>query len=280
MRERRTFHSIAATGIVIGLFCAPFLLTYTADGQTPRKDPENPQAAAASAQGDPDPVAFERWVVKTCEEVSAARREPSAISDAILNRLKNGAFVTDKAVMYGIGAWTFYDSQATKLGSAKNRYNRTIAMIDKMSALLDGRPWLKAQLGMRKAGLYSLDERTAEAIAVRRTANTELDSLYEEISTHYIDNMTILGGLLYSQGKKKEAEKVFLDVLSFPWYLTKSPTLQVLRDRYVQAGRGVIDCRRGDLHALQGTYFVPASLNELGPYLDRALVEAGGKPRE
>ncbi len=280
MHVQKTFHIIVASGIVIGSSCMPLLLTYAADGQAVASQPDDPRAVAAPP--DLDPVAFEKWVIKTRHEIDAARQEPSAITDAILKRLKDGPYVTDKAVMCGIGGWTAYEGWLAQRASGKknNNYDRTIAMIDKVSALLYGRPWLMAQLQIKKAKLYNVEGDCSEAIAVRQTANTELESLYEKVSTHYIDNMTILGQLLYSQGKKKEAENVFLDVLSYPWYLTKSPTMQVLRDRYVQAGRGLIDCRRGNLHALQGTFFVPASLDKLGPYLNEALVEAGGKPRE
>ena len=277
MRTLQASHIVITSGIVSGLSCVLPLLTYAGDGQTspPTTSP------AVTVSSDLDPIAFERWVVKTSEETSTAKREPSAIMDMILKRLKDGIYVTDKAVMYGIGAWTGYEGRLAQRDSAKkgSSYDMTIAMIDKLSVLLYGRPWLKAQIQIRKAELYDVEGKHSEAIAVRQAANIELDSLYEEVSTHYIDNMTTLGQLFYSQGENKEAERVFLQVLSFPWYLTKSPTQQTLRNCYVQAGRGLIDCRRDNLRALQGTYFVPASLNELGPILDRAIVEAGGKPR-
>jgi hypothetical protein len=85
-----------------------------------------------------------------------------------------------------------------------------------------------------------------------------------------------LGESLLAQGKSDEADRRFLEVLSYEWatILGHPQGMGVLRDRYIEGIRGLISCRRGNLKALQDIYFVPSVDPDVRPELNRAIEEA------
>lgn len=130
---------------------------------------------------------------------------------------------------------------------------------------------IRAELAHEQGHLQPAAEAFAEAV-------DELHALHLDIDHKRIYAMLHFGLTLLAQGNKRDAEKLFLDVLSYPWFLVMESDVQaLLRDYYVKAALGLIECRRGDLAALEEIFFVPATHDELLPYLQRAIEEAGGR---
>jgi len=271
--------------VLLGLLAALLRPMVVASAAVPVPS-DDPRKRGPMSEANSDPIAFEEWIAKTCSDPEAAKREPKAITDAIVSRLERGGYVTDRSITSLIGAWRAYDyalydrlSPAEKERSAKNRYARTIAKIDTISRLLYARPWLRSQLATNRADLYQLQGNVDEAIATRQAAMKALEPVFDKLSVERVENMTRLGCLLLSRGKKKEAEKAFIDVLSVGWWHFSGEVSNTLFTRYVEAGSGLIQCRQGDLRALQNTFFAEGAMEQLGPALDNAIKEAGGKPR-
>ena len=89
------------------------------------------------------------------------------------------------------------------------------------------------------------------------------------------DDLQILPTLGRKHRNKEKAEPIFLDVMSYSWTLVPDPqTFRDLRELYIEAGRGLIQCRAGRLKDLRNTYFVPATDQELRPFLEKAIQDA------
>jgi len=108
----------------------------------------------------------------------------------------------------------------------------------------------------------------------------DLHSQHLDLDNKRMYAMLSLGQILLARGNMRDAEKFLLDVLSYPWFLVMEAEPQArLRDYYIKAGRALIECRRGDLTALQEIFFVPATQGELLPTLKRAIEEASKRPQ-
>jgi len=63
--------------------------------------------------------------------------------------------------------------------------------------------------------------------------------------------------------------------MSYEWYKVEDArVMHRLRDEYVRAVRGLIDCRRGDEKALRSIFLIPATETELRPVIDEAIRHA------
>lgn len=148
-----------------------------------------------------------------------------------------------------------------------------------MLPLLTMRPDLRARLLERKyslavaAGDVEITVKMfAESAAIARPPQSA------ERDVQRLGTLVKLGQSLLSLNRKAEAAKYFEQVLAYRWYtLVDHPgELRMAREHYVQAGRGLIESRRGDLAALAQIVFVPATYETLGPVLEKAMREARG----
>lgn len=221
---------------------------------------------------------FYTWIMTQRQGYEKKNEAPILIEKAVLERLKSEKYTTDVTVMAAVNAWSYYESSqepGKQIVEDGGRFKRTISFINELIPLVSDRSSLKAKLQVKKADLYHINGHYFEAAEAYREAVNLLKPLHIDIDKMRVENMVKLAGILLASGKKSEAESIFLDVLSYPWYLITDPEpQQFLRDYYIQAGIGLIDCRRGDLEALKNTFFVPAANAKLEPILEKAIQEA------
>ncbi len=217
---------------------------------------------------------FERWVREKRDEFEAKNKPPIFCGEVIL-RLRKGLSVTDQTVMTCLGAWNFFESvalQSSETGQDIKDYKETLRFIYEIETLINSQQLLKAELLIRKASIYNNMGASGKAIDFYQKSSDVLGGLHITVDKRLMDNLVALGDLLYSIGNINEAEERYLKVLSYPWYLVEDDpeSLDTLRNFYIRAGYGIINCRRGDPMALENTFFVPATLEELGPVLEKA----------
>lgn len=249
-------------------------------------------AAKADSYLDMSATGFENAV----REAVAWRpdfREVPAICPAAIDRLRAERFVTDRAVQWCVEAYV--NAAANRALATKSKVlpppsGAAEAYIDEVVPLLVDRDYLRARLLARK-GELALGSGNAyqSAAPVFKAALEVVDPLRLNVDVERLKILNMLGGSLLSQGAgdpfhltseqqrlRKEADHYFLQVLAYNWYtvVDHPQEMQSLRDRYVDAGFGLIACRRGDLKALQEIHFVPAVDSILRPKLDQAIEEA------
>lgn len=208
-----------------------------------------------------------------CKEKNQA---PQRLAQLLLERLQAEGYTYDGTVLEVVYAWRGYESETSAQPAAP--FVQTNALIDAVLEFADYKPMLRAVLYLIRAELAHEQGHLQPAAEAFAEAVDELHALHLDIDHKRIYAMLHFGLTLLAQGNKRDAEKLFLDVLSYPWFLVMESDVQaLLRDYYVKAALGLIECRRGDLAALEEIFFVPATHDELLPYLQRAIEEAGGR---
>ena len=135
-------------------------------------------------------------------------------------------------------------------------------------------PALRIAAGEQLAESLERGKLFDEAIVVRSKLINECTQLESESMNSLQRNKLDAAPRLFQNNKKSEAETLFLEVTSYPWYLLAGKEIQTFRDYYVGGVIGLIDTRRGKLQKLKEIYIVPACREKLEPYLNRAIKEA------
>ncbi len=216
-------------------------------------------------------IEFDQEIRQRRAETQKTGAPPTDSDSRLRERLTKESHTADETMLELVYAWRHYESAGGR------GFSQTLEMIEFL--LLHGkqRPMLTASLFSIKAELMQQLHKDLVAAEMFAKAIDELHALHLDVDMKRMYAMMKLGHLLLSQDNKENAEKLFLDILSYPWYLVMEANSQsLLRTYYVSAGLGLIDCRRGDLSALQETFFVPATLSELQPVLDLAIGQARG----
>lgn len=223
---------------------------------------------------------FDTWIRSERTNAQQTGKSPSVLSNALLERLNSDLNTWDNSITAVVYAWRQFEAkQIQESGSAKDlqaaKGSATMDLIDQLLPVITGRSLLQARLQSVKANLLLEYNGLEEAEKAFFAAVENLTGLQLEVDLNRIYNMTIRGQVLLRLDQKQEAEKLFLDVLSYPWYLVRETDVQIsLREYYITAAIGLIECRRGDLPALKNIFFVPATEYELKPILDEAIREA------
>lgn len=132
-------------------------------------------------------------------------------------------------------------------------------------------PWLKAQLNSIQAAISEGQENRPFAAQLRGEVVDSLTELKNEVDLLWIQNQVQAGYNHLYLDQEAEAEPYFLDVLSFPFTLVEDVDyFRSFRELYIEAGKGLIDCRKNDLAALNDIFFIPAMDEELQPHLKKA----------
>jgi len=234
------------------------------------------RTAQGQTGGQMTAVEFERSIKQA---LKSSPNDPSNTCRDVIERLKAERLVTDGTVMACVEASINADDKralSNRAASAANHYASANQFITAVSALLVDRDLLRARLLARQGSLavatadFSKASQAFEA-AIKTVQPVRLDADFQ-----WMTSLVSLGQSLLSQKRNKEAESYFLEALSYQWYtIVGFPSqMRMLRDQYIQAGRGLIACRRGNLKALQEIVFVPATEQELGPVLEKAIEEA------
>lgn len=223
---------------------------------------------------------FDIWIRSERTHIQQNNKSPEALSNALLERLRNDLNTRDQSVSAVVYAWRQFEAKQSQESGTKKELqqaigSKTLQLIDALLPLVTGSSLLQARLQSIKGNLLLEYNGLEEAEKVFFTAVNQLSGLQLEVDVNRIYNMTIRGQVLLRLQRKQEAESIFLDVLSYPWYLVRETDVQAsMREYYITAAIGLIECRRGDLPALKNIFFVPATENELKPILDEAIREA------
>lgn len=218
---------------------------------------------------------FDAWVKLTRSALEENREKPEGLSLALLARLRNELYTWDSSVLDVVHAWRGFES-ATGEPPGPAPYAITLQLIDSLRPYVEQRPRVRASLLTIKGDIFLEGGKLQPAAEAFETAVAYLHGLHLDVDTQRMYSMVRLGFVLLHQGNKKDSEQVFLDVLSYPWFLVMEADVQdMLRQYYIDAGLGLIECRRGNRKALADINFVPAVEQVLLPELEAALKEAG-----
>ena len=222
---------------------------------------------------------FDAWIDSTTQKIERDRESPTTMTIALVERLKSGIFTTDEAILSTVTSWIMHDQRLKEYLGANHSgptYAQSLAYLDGLLLYMYGRPRLEARLWERKAHLFNLENRREEEIDASRRALTILDPAQVDLAQMRLDLKVRLGQSLASKNQTSEAEAIFLEVMDYNWNsATNLPEARsMMRESYVQAALGLIDCRKGELIALQAITFHPELSERLQPTLDAAISEA------
>ena len=217
---------------------------------------------------------FDRLIKETRSSLEGCHESPARLEAMLLARLQDEKPAWDGTVLEVVHAWRRYES-ATGGQPEPLPFPQTRRLLDALLPYAAHQPMLHARLAAINGDiLHELGELQPAAAAYAEAVD-DLHSLHLDVDTQRISAMVTLGQILLARGNRRDAEKLFLDVLSYPWYLVMEAEPQaLLRHDYLRAGFGLIECRRGNLAALQEIFFVPATQDELLPALKLAMDEA------
>ena len=222
---------------------------------------------------------FDHWVDTTSVRMDAERESPIKLTLALVARLKSGIFTTDHAIITSLSAWITYDQRLREYigeNSGTPLYGQSLAYLDGLLLYMYGRPDLEAQLWERKAFLHRLEGNYAEEKQAVDKALTLLNPAQVKNDQLRMDLNVRKGTILLAQQRKGEAETAFLEVLNYDFQqLSRAPeALNLVRESYVQAGFGLIECRRGDAKGLHQIQFVDEVKDRLDPVLKAAIEDS------
>lgn len=264
----------------------------------PSTEPSTAQAPAPQPDVSPDTqtmtaAQFETWIKAEDKKLSGPRENllgtgqraqaenlaPVALERALLERLRDESYTTDETIVTVVQNRLLYESprvgDAGIKDAAGKLYPNTKLLIDELMPLLYGRSDLQARLHETKAGLFSDEDDAKGEIAEREQARSLLHQEHLDVDRRRIRNIISLAGEYLQLGNRQKADELYTEVKSYPWYLVRDPEWdQIFRTSYIDAVRGLIDARRGDLKALQAIFIYPAVKEEVGDYLKRAIAGA------
>jgi hypothetical protein len=234
---------------------------------------------------------FEEKVEQAAESTKTTTDVPQVCS-GVIELLRAERLVTRNAILRCEAAYGWAFSNSKRRGNtalAAERLAGEEAFVRSVVPLLTDRPFVAAELLHRLANMeLGVDNQVAESRAYKDELAI-LQPFNLKVDFQRIQALVRLGQALLAQRRTvdpsrmsdedtaltKEAEQHFQLASVYPWYTVRDPrTWQDFRDTCEEAIRGIIDCRRGNLKALQETTFAPAFEPDLRQVLDRAIEEA------
>lgn len=217
---------------------------------------------------------FDIWIKEQGEITKEKKESPVALEVALLTRLEKEHYTYDSTIINIINAWRNYE--VTNVNEPGQRaFTNTMKLINLLLSYVDENIFLKGKLQSLKGSLFLENNKLQTAVECFWNAVNHLHAFHLEVDLNRIDNMVIMGKTLLRMNNTENAEKLFLDVLSYPWYLVEESAIRItFREYYIASAIGLIECRKGNLAALKNIFFVPATQQELMPILERAKKEA------
>lgn len=222
---------------------------------------------------------FTQWVKKRRESAYRDRQPPTLIIQAVSERLQRHRWISDETILSAVNAVVSYESSSTTQESRTTvpDFRNALEFVGKVIAGTSDRQALQGLLHRRSAELLRIAGDRTGAMKEYEEAVPLLTKSAVELEQARIDAIVQMADMSYLNGDKGKAEGLYLKALSYDWYkVDDAKRQQELALLYVAAGRGLIECRRHNLKALKNTYFIPATLQELGPLLEKAVSEALG----
>jgi hypothetical protein len=237
------------------------------------------------------PIEFDKLIFSAYKSYkeSDLTQEPLEIKEAVIRKLHKGYFVSDSAILISIYAYALYESYKFNLLSFETdsfyfSYKKAIGTIDQIVSLLYQRNDLMVKLLHLKA-LYGQSDPNEDQGIAKLTMDTYKNAIHlsDSLSAQALkDNLFMKVELarLYRWHSKdiEKAKDLYKEVLSYPFYLTTDKSLfYSLRENYIWAGDGLLECNKGDLKALQNMFFIPSAAEDLDRKKLAYIKELGGR---
>ena len=232
---------------------------------------ENQQAFLASDQ-------FDELLSQQLDELSKRRQagEDSStlqvrlnqIASSVFDRLQKGFFVKDELL-------TRLVINSIDVERLKGKdYPESLRIIDATLSSLKYRPIVESRLYVIKGNLYSELQEKGKSLESYEKATSVMNAIHLDVDVERSSVLLQTANYAASIGEKAKANKLYLVVYSYPWYIAKGEAQGVLQEYSAQAGIGLINLRRGDLKALKDIYYVPSMKSRIEPALQLAIREA------
>jgi hypothetical protein len=224
------------------------------------------------------PEDFESKAADLRNQAEAAGVAPSAMSNLVLRRLHEYRVVTFGTLSNTVHAWRSYESTSQTRGDGRltsSAFPQTQRFIDEALPLVKATPQLASVLLEEEANIFIEEGNRQRAAACSQEAVDIDTALAIDIELMRVQCAVMAGSSWARTGRVKKADEAYRAVLSYPWYMVRDPRKQTeFKDRYLEAGRAIIELHRHDLAVLKELYFFPSTMGELGPLLQQALAEA------
>lgn len=221
---------------------------------------------------------FEKELAQGSSNDTTLKSTLNLLGKALFARLKANKEVNDDSVGLVVYCWYSYEARPLQNVKSVPQYTNTKRVINSLLPYFYDRPLLSAGLRQRLAQLSSESNNAAQATSEYEKAYATLNNLHIQIDEQRVSVAISIAGIAFSSGDKIKAEKFYIEALRYDWTKIREPeAFQRLRNLYIQAGRGLIQVRRGDLGALKNTSFYTSAMRELGPELKQAIREADEK---
>ncbi len=231
-------------------------------------------------------ISFDKWIADQRKVIASAWYQnpksewpkPVALSDALMQRIKSGRVVSSASVTTVVDTWSEYERHNALTG--KVVFPATKKLIDDIVVYVDDKAMV-AQLYLKKARLAGLEGNDSDAAVYYERSFKSFDSIHISIDRNRLESLVGMANALHATGQTKQAEPLYLEALSYPWWQIEgnAEALQEMRALYIQAGRNLIDIRRNDLQGLKNIVFIPAVREDLAPYLQQRIEEAQEKEK-
>lgn len=221
------------------------------------------------------PVEYHNWVEAERAKCSNAKTEPILLERTILSRLKRNKSTNDQTLLSCIRAWVAIDS-----GDPENRnpdgrivkHPKAYKLILSILALLPDASLQRAKVLREYGSLLDTAGNSQEAAKQFEAAAAILEKFRADVEVNRISSYVGAAESLYQAGHVGQAEKVYLEALSFTWWeVGDADARRTLGELYLKAGRGLIQCRKDNYEDLKETYFATNSVEELLPLLESAM---------
>jgi len=160
-------------------------------------------------------------------------------------------------------------------GELNNGYAETQGVIELLIGAGYPGPVALTEMVNTKAEIHEWSENRDYALSLRQENHRSLTDLKYQTDLKWGQNQVQMGYDFIYLNRNAEAEPFFLDVLSYPYTLVEDVDMfHQFRELYIEAGKGLIQVRKGNAEALQEIYFIPAMQSILGPIKEEALEKA------
>ena len=160
-------------------------------------------------------------------------------------------------------------------GELNNGYAETQGVIELLMKAGYPGPVALTEMINTKAEIHEWSENRDYALSLGQENHRSLTDLKYQTDLKWVQNLVQMGYDFIYLNRNAEAEPFFLDVLSYPYTLVEDVDMfHQFRELYIEAGKGLIQVRKGNAEALQEIYFIPAMQSILGPIKEEALEKA------
>lgn len=217
-------------------------------------------------------VLLEKELRGLAAKVNAGNIPSKQLRVRILKELKNGRFISKGCILRAVSASEVGDILQSKKNATKVSYANTVRFIEGILEVIYERPLLSAELH-QMAAMMTVRRRDTRLKHAQEAHRLSVD-LKASVDLQWLKDIVALGGIYNATRQSAKAEKVFLRVGNYMYLGTDREARVELLQMQIEAARGLITSRKGNLKALKGTSFYPWVEVKVKPMLDEAIKEA------